>query len=149
MACLPVFLLSCFLLVLWLFTVLFKLITNKMNDYYKHETGTEVSMKMSHILIIILVVAISFFITIKFFYDNIYFSIIVLLLLSIVSVLFVIFFYHNHYLTIGKIINEKVLKYKKIRLISSIFLSLAIISLCVVSYIFSFILIQNTWYGSL
>ncbi len=135
----PVFLLSCFLLVLWMFTIIFKWITSKMHNYYKNETGTEVKMKMIHILLIVIVIIVLFFVTIKFLYDNIQFSIIVLFLLSIIIALFVIFFYHNHYLTTEKVVNEKILKYKQIRLIASIILTVVLISLCVVSYIFSFI----------
>lgn len=135
----PIFLLSCFLLLLWLLTILYKCITSKIRDFYKHEDVSISNMKFAHICTIIIVVISMFISTIELFYDNIFFSIIILVLSLIVTVFFAVFFYCNHYLATKKTIDDKKLKYKKIRLFSAILLSIVIIDLCIISYVFSFV----------
>lgn len=134
----PIFIFSCLLFILWFLTVIYKLITSKISDNFYEREDSDIRLKANHIDFLIIVFASMLFITIKFFNDNVLFSTFILSVLSILIVLFFIFFYHNHYLTTGKIVKEKIEKYKKIRIFSAAILTVVLMILCTVSYIFAF-----------
>ena len=124
--------------VLWIVTLIYKEIEKRFPPF-KHDwqnSGISVGLKGDHIILMTIFLVLDYSMVIKFFEGNRAFSTSALIIISVVLFGLIVYFYYNHYITTKELKEDTHKAYITIRTTSSIVVSILLLLLNLLSYIF-------------
>ncbi|MCH5315403.1 MAG: hypothetical protein J1E81_05770 [Eubacterium sp.] len=125
--------LSILISVLWVILMVYKAICIKKNYY--SEGAWAIKFKFHYIGLLTCFIVLCFVASAVWFKSNIVFATTIILLSLVLAIGIALYLWFNHYLTTGKVEEEKITKYKKARYILAIFVSVVVFILDIVPYL--------------
>ena len=128
------------IIVFWLIFIVYKIIDKKVD--FDKEGGNYIRLQFDYKVIVILLIISSLAVAIRNLKEQIWPSIIIVLLLILLSVGLTVYFIYDRYLKRKDLESTKLLTYKRLMCQSTIIISIDLVLLEIISYIFWKICVQ-------